>query len=362
MDVQGTVLPPFDDVREAFAAEVTADADAGCTGSAVAVWYDGRWVVDLWGGYTDAAQTRPWQRDTLVMPYSVTKPFAAVAALVLADRGRLDLDAHVTAYWPEMLADTTVRQLLSHQSGLVALDRPAPEEAFYDWDLMCRLLAEQQPSWPPGTACGESALFYGHLVGEVVRRIDGRSLGTFLREEVCEPHGLDFHVGLGDPELARTADLTGFDESFRRLTEEGSPLKLQAVSNPPGARDPGVVNGERWRRAEVPAVNGHGTARSVAGLYVALHEGRLLSEEMRTEMTTVAFEGVDRFTGGDERWALGVGWEADGFGMGGLGGNLGWWSTAGAYAFAFVTGRVADHDRSERVENVVRAALGMAPV
>src|SRR6476469_7560014 len=135
MDVQGTVLPPFDVVREAFAAAVTADADAGCTGSAVAVWYDGRWVVDLWGGYTDAAQTRPWQRDTLVMPYSVTKPFAAVAALVLADRGRLDLDADVREYWPEMVADATVRQLLSHQSGLVALDRPAPEEAFYDWDL-----------------------------------------------------------------------------------------------------------------------------------------------------------------------------------------------------------------------------------
>jgi CubicO group peptidase (beta-lactamase class C family) len=362
VSIEGTVEDRFAPVRDAFAAEVTTDAAAGCTGSALAVWRDGRWVVDLWGGWADAAQTRPWQRDTLVMPYSVTKPFAAVCLLVLADRGLVDLDEPMTTYWPELTAGATVRQVLSHSAGLSALEEPAPPEAFYDWDLMTGLLARQRPLWEPGTECGEAALVYGHLVGEVVRRVDGRGLGTFLREEVCGPHGLDFHVGLAETELGRTADLTGYDDDYRRRAEEAPPFARLARSNPPGVDDPAVVNSERWRRAEVPAVNGHGTARAVAGLYVTLEQGRLLSEHMRTEMATVACEGVDRFTGGHQRWGLGVGREDDGFGMGGLGGSVGWWSEEGTYAYGFVTGRVADHDRSARLEDVVRGCLGLPPL
>ncbi|NUR09217.1 MAG: beta-lactamase family protein [Nocardioidaceae bacterium] len=358
MDVHGSVDPRFETVREAFAAEVAADADAGCTGSAFAVWHDGAWVVDLWGGYADASHTTPWRRDTIVMPYSVTKPFAALCLLVLVDRGRVDLDAPMTTYWPELAAPATVRQVLCHSAGLSVIERPTTVEAFYDWDLMCGLLAAQPPLWEPGTACGEAALTYGHLVGEVVRRVDGRSPGGFLREEVCAPLGLDFHVGLGDDELRRTAELTGFELA----EEEPGSFRDRAISNPPGTRDPAVVNGERWRRAEVPAVNGHGTARAVAGLFVALQEGRLLSVETRDEMLTVAVEGVDRFTGSPEQWALGVGHDEDGFGMGGLGGNLGWWSTAGEYAFAFVTARVADHSRCARVENALRSCLGLPPL
>lgn len=362
MDVHGHVAPGLEAVRDAFSVEVASDADAGCTGSALAVWREGEWVVDLWGGWADAARTRPWQRDTIVMPYSVTKPFAAVALLVLADRGLVDLDAPLSSYWPEVVAPATVRQALNHSAGLSALEERADVEAFYDWDRLCGLIARQPALWEPGTASGEAALLYGHLVGEVVRRVDGRSLGTVLREEVCGPHGLDFHVGLTDEEIARTAELTGYDEEFRRRREDGSALRRLALSNPPGADDPAVANGDRWRRAEVPAVNGHGTARGVAGLYVALEEGRLLSETMREQMLDVRVEGVDLFTGGHERWGLGVGWEDDGYGMGGLGGNLGWWSTQGRYALGFVTGRVADHDRCERVENVLRGCLGLPPL
>ena len=215
----GTVDPAFEPVRDVFE-QVLAEQDAAAgTGAAVAVWQDGRWVVDLWGGWADAARTAPWRRDTLAMPYSVTKPFAAVCALLLADRGGIDLDVPLTTYWPELTATTTMRQVLCHQSGLALLEAPAPEEAFYDWDLMCSLVAAQRPLWEPGTACGESALLYGHQIGEVVRRVDGRTLGTFLREEVCEPHGVDFAVGLRDDELPRVAELTGFDESFRRRGE-----------------------------------------------------------------------------------------------------------------------------------------------
>src|SRR4029079_4221905 len=127
-------------------------------------------------------------------------------------------------YWPELRAAATVRDVLAHRSGLVVLDDEAPEEAFYDWQLMCSLLARQEPAWDPGTAQGESALFYGHLLGEVVRRVDGRSLGTFLREEGCGPLGLDFQVGLGDAELGRVAYLTGFDATFRAAQREALPL------------------------------------------------------------------------------------------------------------------------------------------
>ena len=359
MTVQGTVDPPFESVRAVFDDVVAGQSG---TGAGLAVWHDGRWVVDLWGGFADAARSRPWEADTVVMTYSVCKPFAAMCALVLADRGRIDLDAPVTRYWPEMAADTTMRQVLAHQSGHVVLDAPVPEEAFYDWDLLCRLLAEQRPSWTPGTAHGEAALFYGHLVGEVVRRVDGRTLGAFLREEICGPEGLDFHIGLADGELERVADLTGYGEAFSATRAGWTDLLRRGLSNPPGAIDPAVVNGERWRRAEIPAVNGHGTAKGVAGLYVALHEGRILSAGMLATATSVAASGTDRVMGDEREWGLGVVLDPDGFGMGGLGGSLGWWSEVGQYAFGFVTGEIAGYDRSERLENAVRDCLGLPPL
>src|SRR5215831_12949833 len=188
MDAHGFTEPRFDAVRDCLA-EVL-DGQPG-TGAAFAAWFDGRRVVDVWGGYADAARTRPWESASIVQPYSVSKPFAAVCVLHLAGQGRLDLDAPVRRYWPEFRAPATVRHVLAHQAGVVALDQQVPTEAFYDWGRLCALLAAQQPSWQPGTAHGESPLFYGHLVGELVRRVDGRGIGRFLREEICGPAGLD---------------------------------------------------------------------------------------------------------------------------------------------------------------------------
>ena len=359
MHAEGSTTADFAPVRAAFEAVLDEHEAAGATGAAVAVHHRGEWVVDLWGGSADVAGTRPWVEDTVVMPYSVTKPFAAVCALVLVDRGVLDLDAPLTTYWPEMVAATTLRQVLSHQSGHALLEKPAPAEALLDWDRMCALVAAQPPLWEPGHGCGESALLYGHLVGEVVRRVDGRSLGTFLREEVCDPHGLDFHVGLREAELPRVADLTGLES---RRTSGGVGVLERAVSNPPGARDPAVVNSTAWRVAEVPAVNGHGTARAVAGLFVALTEGRLLSEPLAREMAQPAVTGLDYVIGEQVTWGLGVGLDDDGFGMGGTGGSLGWHSTEGGYSLGFLTGLVAGHDRVTRVDNAVRGCLGLPPL
>ena len=359
MNIGGRVERPFEPVREAFAQVI---AGQGGTGAAVAAWWDGAWVVDLWGGRGSAAGTRLWQPDSLVQPYSVSKPFVAVCALVLADRGQLDLDAPVQRYWPQFRARADVRQVLSHQVGVVALDEPAPTEAFYDWDRLCALLAAQEPAWQPGTAHGESALFYGHLVGELVRRVDGRGLGRFLREEVCGPLGLDFFVGLTAAEQARAVDLTGLDEPAWRRQAAGKPeLYQRAVTNPPGAFDPAVVNGRAWRAAEVPAVNGHGTARGAAGLYAALLRGGLLSATLLTEARTAQCSGVDAVFGHDNAWGLGFGLDADGFGMGGSGGSYAGASTGGGYAFSFVTGTMGGHDRAAAVENALRCCLGLPP-
>jgi CubicO group peptidase (beta-lactamase class C family) len=359
---QGVVDPSFEPVRDAFDDVLSEHEQQDGTGAAVAVWHDGSWVVDLWGGWADVRRSRRWERDSIVMPYSVTKPFAAVCGLLLADRGLVDLDAALSTYWPEMSATTTVRQVLSHQSGLVLLEDDLPTEAFYDWDLICRRLAEQRPAWEPGTDLGESALFYGHLVGELVRRVDGRTLGTFLREEVCGPLALDFQVGLREDELDRVVDLTGYGDPFRKQGEGAPELRARALGNPPGAVNPAVVNSRAWRTSEIPAVNGHGTARAVAGLYAALRQGRVLSSRMLREATSVATSGVDRVVGAEVQWGLGFGVAPDGYGMGGLGGSFGWWSENGQYAFGFVTGLVADHERGDRVENAVRDVLGLPPV
>ncbi len=317
MQAVGSLASEFAPVGDVFAGVL---AEQLGTGAAVAAWHDGRWVVDLWGGPADAAGLRDWQADSIVQPYSVSKPFVAVCALVLVERGMIELDAPVQRYWPEFGAAATVRHLLSHQAGVVALDRPVPTEAFYDWDAMCALLAEQEPCWAPGTSHGESALFYGHLVGEVIRRVDGRSPGRFLREEVCGPLGLDFQFGLSAADQERAVEITGLPEYERMQREQHGEdaLYWRALGNPPGSREPDVVNSAAWRAAEIPAINGHGTARGIAGLYAALLNEELLSPALLNEAITAHCSGVDAVMGQDSSWGLGFGVDPDGFGMGAL--------------------------------------------
>jgi CubicO group peptidase (beta-lactamase class C family) len=221
------------------------------------------------------------------------------------------------------------------------------------------LLAAQQPSWEPGTAHGESALFYGHLVGELVRRVDGRGVGRFLAEEICGPAGLDFAFGLCPAQQARTVDLTGLDDAFRAGNAAGRPALYQlATTNPPGAQDGAVVSSAAWRAAEIPAVNGHGTAAAVAGFYHALAAGELLSPGLLAEAVNPQCAGPDKVFGDDNAWGLGFGISDDGYGMGGLGGSYGGASTAGGYTIGFVTGSVGSHDRVDTLETRCGNAWG----
>ena len=245
----------------------------GELGAAVAVTLDGETVVDLWGGWADAARTRPWERETLVNVWSTSKGPTSLCAHVLADRGLLDLDAPVAAYWPEFAAagkeSVLVRHLLSHRAGLAGLREPHDLDQLCDWELTVERLAAQEPWWEPGTRSGYHALTFGHLVGEVVRRVSGLRPGAFLEREVTGPLGIDFTIGLPEKEAGRAAELvhppvTSSSEQAA-IFAQLAPAAVAALANPPvGAAE---ANTARWRAAEIPAANGHGTARAVAALY-----------------------------------------------------------------------------------------------
>ena len=270
--------------------------------------------------------------------FSVTKPLAATCVLLLVDRGKVELDDPV-----EIPRGATVRQVLSHQAGLPALREPQPLETALDWDLAIAALRAEEPWWEPGTNAGEHALWYGHLVGDIVRRVDGRTLGTFFREEIAEPLGLRFQIG----GVAHADDVVA-PHGWREQTLAGQPeLHRLALDNPRGLLDPHVVNGSAWRAAEIPAVNGHGDARSIARFYDALLRGELLSDDLLAEATRPQWTGVDAVIGADYSWGLGFALDVDGFGMGGIGGSLGWADPERGIAFGYVATALGGHERAE---------------
>jgi len=285
--VHGSCDPRFEKVRELFVEGFESGTELGAS---VCFTVDGETVVDLWGGHLDFEKTRPWERDTLVNLYSTTKGMTAICAHQLVERRLLDLDAPVAEYWPEFgcagKERIPVRWLLSHEAGLPAPRRPISVEELLAWDPFVEALAKQEPWWEPGSRHGYHALTYGHLVGEVVRRISGESLGTFFRRNVAEPLGADFHIGLAPEHDARTSKLHGRPipkrsrlpklkegpfADFLRDMADPTTMTGSAFGNPPLAAD--LVNSRAWRAAELPAVNGHGTAKALAQIYGALARG-----------------------------------------------------------------------------------------
>lgn len=279
--IEGEVDKRFAKVREVFAENFEKRGELG---AAVSVFVDGKPVVDLWGGFADKEKTRAWNHDTLVNVYSTTKGLTATCAHRLIDQGKLDPDEAVARYWPEFAQagkkDIPVRYLLSHRAGLPAIKKDLAEDALFEWDTMVSALAEQDPWWQPGTRHGYHALTIGWLVGEVIRRITGKGLGRYFREEIAEPLGLDAHIGLDARHDTRTADLypsppPGPDEPnlFAEAMKEPEGPTAKAFMNPPVLTKPHLVNTREWRAAEIGAANGHVTARSLAKMYGALARG-----------------------------------------------------------------------------------------
>jgi CubicO group peptidase (beta-lactamase class C family) len=289
----------FGPVRDTLAASIDGGGDIGAS---VAIYLGGEPVVDIWGGLADRGSGRPWERDTITNTWSTTKTMTALCALMLADRGELDLHAPVASYWPEFAAAgkerIEVRHLLGHTAGLWTWNEPMTVEDLFDWEKATDGLARQETAWEPGTSSGYHALTQGYLVGEVVRRVTGRSLGTFFREEVAEPLGADFHIGLPAEHDDRVTPVVPAEET-------------QRVGNPPVR--PEDANSLEWRRAEIPAAGGHGNARSVAAVQSVLAGGgeargvRLLSKEGSEAVFEQQSDGEDRFLRIPVRFGMGYG-------------------------------------------------------
>lgn len=273
VELQGTCEPRFGAVRDAFEAN-WSDHDE--IGASLCVIVGGETVVDLWGGHADAEHSRAWQRDTIANVYSSTKGIAAAAAAMLVDRGQLDVERPVTDYWPEFgqagKTEVKVRHLLTHEAGLAGVDEQLPDGAVLDWDHMIGALERQAPMWTPGEAMGYHAITYGWLVGEIIRRVDGRTCGEFVRDEISGPLGVDFFIGLPESEDPRTADLLAAPGAapIGVSTQDNLATRALGLAAP---RLAGTVNSREWRAAELPAANGHGNGRSLAAIYAALAQG-----------------------------------------------------------------------------------------
>jgi CubicO group peptidase (beta-lactamase class C family) len=340
--MKGFVANGFEAVGHAFAAEPRG-------GSALTVLRHGEPVVEVREGWRDRGRNVPWDANTLVNVYSVGKPVIAAAVLILVARGAIVLDAPMSVYWPEFQNPSRVRDVLSHTTGLPAFPVPRPASAWADWDQLCADLATAEPEWEPGTVAAEHALTYGHLLGELIRRVDGREPSLFVAQEF----GLDFGFALPDADVARCAELE-FDAPDwpARMLGEPDSVHARAVSNPAGARDLAVVNSDLWRKAAVPAVNLHATATAIAQFYARVLDGTLPA------LAVPAYEGMDLFLETEVTWGLGVQIEEDGtWGQGGLGGNAGWADPASGLAIAYVTRRLGDFAAVDRIEKALGSLI-----
>ena len=383
--IEGECDKRFEGVRKAFAENLEKRGELGAS---VAIVIDSKPVVDLWGGHSDKARSRPWQRDTLVNVYSTTKGLTATCAHRLIDQGKLDPDEAVSHYWPEFAQagkkEMPVRYLLSHRAGLPAIRKVLSEEALFDWDTMASALAEQDPWWQPGTKHGYHALTIGWLVGEVIKRVTGKGLGRYFREEIAEPLGLDAHIGLDAKHDSRVSDLLpspppapNEPNLFVEAMKEPEGATAKAFLNPPVLTKPNLVNTRPWRAAELGAANGHTNARSLARMYGALARGGEVDG-----YRIVRPEAIERFYaeqsfGPDQvlmqmptRFSLGFmlsqpgamfGPNRKSFGHPGAGGSLGFADPIAKVGFGYTMNQMANglliDSRAEALINAFYAAL-----
>jgi CubicO group peptidase (beta-lactamase class C family) len=308
-EVQGRCDDRFSGVREALERQLEGDE----LGASVAVDLDGETVVDLWGGYRDEARTTPWTQDTLVNVWSTTKCVLNLAALVLVDRGELDVDAPVGDYWPEFCAngkkDVLVRHLMSHTSGVSGWERPFSVKDMYDWPTATERLAAQRPWWEPGTASGYHAADQGFLVGEVIRRVTNETFRRFVRTEIAGPLGADFQVGAKERDWDRIAPLVAPPRA--EATGEVDPDSIAVRTFTAPTMSVKATNTPEWRAADLGALNGHSNARGVLDVMRVLSLGgsaggvRLLSPETVELVFRQQSDGVDLVLEAPFTWGIG---------------------------------------------------------
>ncbi|MCG7606220.1 esterase [Mycolicibacterium sp. (ex Dasyatis americana)] len=386
--IAGTCAPEFTRVRDAFEDNFAHRREVG---AAVAVWVEGDLVVNLWGGSADAAGTRPWQQDTLASVYSGSKGLASTCIHLLADRGEIDLDAPVARYWPEFgqagKQDITIAMVLGHRSGVIGPREPMNWQQVTDWDAVCARIAAATPWWPPGSAQGYQVVTFGFILGEIVRRVTGRTIGHYLRTEVAEPLGADIHIGLPAWQHHRCAEMVN-KPSVRSLLADNQvhrppaslhehPMAGWAVSMDFVPDDElGVQALDAWRAAEFPSTNAHVSALGMATFYNALAQEKLLTREHmeRCRISQGGFD-ADVVLGArvaDHGWGLGYMLNQRGvagpntgiFGHGGSGGSFAFVDLEHRIGYAYVMNyfdatKCNADPRTVALSNEVYSALGV---
>lgn len=370
--VGGTCDARFVRVREAFVENFTKHGERG---GAVTIALHGRPVVDLWGGYADVARTKEWEEDTIVNVFSVCKALNAIAVLRLVEQGKIDLDAPIARYWPEFAANgkdaITARMMLAHRAGLVALREPLPDTAMLDWDFITRAIANEKPWWEPDTAHGYHVNTFGFLTGELVRRVSGKSIGRFLRDEVWTPLEADMHIGAPAHTHHRVAEFQWPGSPPKPdFADDLELMRWNAYWNPAGFSGGRWVNTKEWRAAEVPSTNGHANARSIARVYSALAAGgaidgvSVLSKDMLREATREHSAGIDLVSTRPSRFGLGfqltqverpLGPNPNAFGHFGAGGSLGFCDPDTGLSFGYVTNDMGPRWQNPRNGGLIKA-------
>jgi CubicO group peptidase (beta-lactamase class C family) len=338
--ISGRCDARFAGVGEAFAQNF---ADRGEVGAGVSIMVDHRMVVELVGGWADRSRQRPWRPDTLVDVYSVGKPLVALLALQLVDEGRVDLDDPICSVWPEFGASgkdrATLRHALCHRAGVPAIREPLTDDDLWDWNRMSGALAATDPWWEPGTRHAYHTNTYGHLIGEMVRRLSGETCRERLRA-LSDPLGADVWFGVPRAEQHRCADVIWTGASSAEavdLTDLSGDQLMTMLSyfNPPGYSSIGLVNSTAWREAEIPSTNGHATAGGIARLYDGLLvPGRLLSVELLAEATSAQSHGYCPVLGEEVTFGLGFNPTTPRRPFGPHPGSFGHFGTGGAVGFA----------------------------
>ena len=355
METQGRFDEKFKSIVDCYENQFELGLDIG---SSLAITYEGEMVVDIWAGTRDRAQSLPWEENTIVNVFSSTKNATSLAAYVLADRGQLDFFAPVAEYWPEFAQkgkeNILVSHIMSHSSGLPGWDVPVAGEDLYDPDKVAALFETQEPWWEPGTALGYHAISVGNLMGEIIKRISGKTVGNFFRDEIAKPLDIDFHIGLEDKHHSRVAEIhqaveVNPEDLFE--LEEGSVMHKVMTNGIITAPD---ANTTEWRRAEIPAAGGHGNGRSIAESMALIankgtyKEKRIFSEDLIRHALEEQIRGNDLVLVEPLRWGIGFGLPID---------NVSWmgYLEEGACFWAGWGGSMSIADTNKRV------SFGYAP-